>query len=139
MEGKLERRDPQKRTRKSDKWVPLLMVIGVIVILVVGVMSTLAFVGISKAEDAANTAEHAAESSERASRAAAKNAATVEDLCLIALQQAEENRFGIQQTKDYLKSPAAASFPAFAQYIAEVSLPQAKLRAKNYKVPKGCK
>lgn len=131
-----DRRQPKRR--RSDVWMPIIIAIGCVIILVTGVTSTVAFLGISKAEDAADRAEEAADSANEAIKKSSENTATIDDLCLIVEQNKASVKLGVTNTEQFLESPVAEEIPGFSAYIEQVSLPQAKLQLKNFFVPESC-
>lgn len=134
----MSERSPEQRTRRTDKWIPVAAGIGVVIILALGVVSTVAFLGIGKAEDAAAEAKDAAADARAALERTTANAATIDDFCQIVRQQREEVEIGVKATHDFLNAPVAKELPGFTAYIEQVSLPQAQARLDNFFVPDSC-
>lgn len=126
------------KRRRMDKWAPFLIAVAVVILMITAVFSTVSLLSIDKAESAADKAASAAEDAKSALKTAAENTATLDDLCLIARQQKEALDAAVADTGKFLDSPAAKQEPAFSGYIEQVSLPEARRRAKGYKVPENC-
>lgn len=129
---------PQRR-RRADRLLPLALALGIVVLLATAVSSTIAVVGAGKAQDAATAAEKAANAAQKAIRRTERNAATLGDLCKIARRQRRTLVDQLNNSRQYLRSPAGQERSGLNDFVRAISLPQLKARIENETVPTSCR